>query len=782
MQRLHANAALSLACVLAGCASPPAPPPAAKSAPAPAPFVSPPLTNPGEKAFSILSRPAPVQQQDAENDPATLAGGAALKVNDYARAIAEFSRALALYPTNVSALCGRALAYSQTRDFQRAQADYDAALAWAEPGRRTDILIGMSYFHAFEKRFDLALADIDECVKRGGPNLPQLLDMRGQIYAGAQKGAAAYADFTEAIRLAPESPDAYTSRAAFLLQEKRYDEANADASQAILLDPSRADEFMQRSLILTKMDRNQAALADLQTALRLEPQNKETSNNLAWLLATCPEAALRDGKKAVQYATRACELGSWKDGWIVDTLAAACAETGDYRQAVTWQEKALALSRDEDERIEMARHLKLYQEGKPYREAAPDAKAVAWETLRYQTFETVWQTVNDAYFDPEFGGVDWAGVREKYRQQLGTAQNVAQLRALLGRMLGELRRTHFAIIPREGAVFNPSERVRIGSAGVELTALGTSPAVASVEKGSTGQAAGLLPGDVIESVNGKPLAPVAENLSKSGFSEARVRAYLAGYVDSFLTAAVGKSVELGVARADGRHELVKVSCGPTQGQWSDPIGYFPSMPVRTENRMDGQDVALIKFNVFVPQVMRQIRAFMKTLGPNCGLVIDVRGNPGGITAMAAGICGLLCEREATLGRMHLRDNSLDLAVYPSTRAFAGPVAVLVDSRSASTSEILAAGIRDIGRARIFGEKSPGMALPSFYKSLPTGDLFQYAVADFTTPRNVSLEGNGVEPDVTVAPTRDDLAKGRDAVLEAAEAWIRAQLAQGRGAS
>jgi C-terminal processing protease CtpA/Prc len=47
---------------------------------------------------------------------------------------------------------------------------------------------------------------------------------------------------------------------------------------------------------------------------------------------------------------------------------------------------------------------------------------------------------------------------------------------------------------------------------------------------------------------------------------------------------------------------------------------------------------------------------------------------------------------------------------------------------------------------------------------------------------VSLEGNGVEPDVTVAPTRDDLAKGRDAVLEAAEAWIRAQLAQGRGAS
>ena len=68
-----------------------------------------------------------------------------------------------------------------------------------------------------------------------------------------------------------------------------------------------------------------------------------------------------------------------------------------------------------------------------------------------------------------------------------------------------------------------------------------------------------------------------------------------------------------------------------------------------------------------------------------------------------------------------------------------------------------------------------MALPSFYKTLPTGDLFQFAVADFTTPRGVSLEGNGVEPDVVVAPTRDDLTKGRDPVLEAAEAWIREQL-------
>jgi carboxyl-terminal processing protease len=89
--------------------------------------------------------------------------------------------------------------------------------------------------------------------------------------------------------------------------------------------------------------------------------------------------------------------------------------------------------------------------------------------------------------------------------------------------------------------------------------------------------------------------------------------------------------------------------------------------------------------------------------------------------------------------------------------------------------MLAAGIRDIGRARLFGEKSPGMALPSLYKELPTGDLFQYAIADYTTERGTSLEGSGVDPDVTVIQTRNDLANGNDTVLEAAEAWIRTTL-------
>ena len=739
-----------------------------------APFVAPKLAFQNADAFSLLSRPQGVSVQSPAAAAALAAGTEALKRNDFPAAIVEFTKALAVDPDNAGALWGRAASYANTGENAKAEADFDAALAHATAKLRTEIRVGMSHFHDQEKRYDLALADIDACLQ-AEPDKTRFLEMRGQINSEAGRPDQAFADFTEAIRLSPDNPDSYRYRTAFLIRQKRYDEALADISQAIVLDPSTPSDFYERSMILTDKDRNQAALADLRSALRLSPKDPLVLNDLAWLLATCHDKALRDGKRAVDYATQACELEAWKSGSIIDTLAAACALVGDYGSAVKWQQRAVDLSQDGEEKKEMVRRLELYRAGKPYTQEAPDATAVAWETLRYQTFDTVWQTVSDAYFDPDFGGVKWNEVRTVYRKRLDEVKDVGQLRELLGRMLGELRKTHFAIIPRETAVFNPSERVRIGSVGVELTCIGNRPAVASIGRNPKAAAPGLRPGDVITSVNGRPLEPLAESLSKAGFSEARVGAYLSGYVESFLTAAVGSSATLGVSDSKGMHREVKVTCGPSEGAWSDPIGYFPSMPIRSETRWDGKDVAVIKFNIFVVPVMRQIRSFMKTVGPGSGLVIDLRGNSGGITVMAAGICGLICRDEASLGTMRMRDNASELEVYPVAHPFSGPVAVLIDSRSASTSEILAAGVRDIGRARVFGQRSPGIALASLYKVLPTGDMFQYALADFTTPRGSGLEGAGVEPDVAVAPTSENLAEGHDPALEAAEAWIRQNL-------
>jgi WD40 repeat protein/serine/threonine protein kinase/tetratricopeptide (TPR) repeat protein len=102
-----------------------------------------------------------------------------------------------------------------------------------------------------------------------------------------------------------------------------------------------------------------------------DPKTLEAMNSLAWLWATCPEAEFRDGAKAVEYATGACEGTNWENQAYVDTLAAACAEAGDFEAAVKWQEKAIDLLTDEEPPESLAGYeerLKLYQSGKPYRE------------------------------------------------------------------------------------------------------------------------------------------------------------------------------------------------------------------------------------------------------------------------------------------------------------------------------------------------------------------------------------------------------------------------------
>jgi carboxyl-terminal processing protease len=103
--------------------------------------------------------------------------------------------------------------------------------------------------------------------------------------------------------------------------------------------------------------------------------------------------------------------------------------------------------------------------------------------------------------------------------------------------------------------------------------------------------------------------------------------------------------------------------------------------------------------------------------------------------------------------------------------YAGPLAILTDEMSASTSEFFAAGLQGVGRARVFGGNSAGQALPAMLIRLPTDDVLMHVMADFTGPRGVRIEGRGVQPDVPVPDTRQDLLAHRDAPLHAALAWI-----------
>lgn len=409
-------------------------------------------------------------------------------------------------------------------------------------------------------------------------------------------------------------------------------------------------------------------------------------------------------------------------------------------------------------------------------EPETDAGAGQWEALRAATFEEVWRTVNDSYYDPTFGGVDWGAVGERYRATLPGAADNEVLRKLLQSMLGELRQSHFSILPREMAVFAPEERGRVGAAGADVVYADGVVAVATVESDSAAQQAGLVPGDVVLQMGGVLLAPLEGWLERTEMPLARRSYYLTQWVAGRLQGPVGSTLGLQVRGADGQVREVAVTFAHHAGLWSEPVGNFPSMPIRVRSWCDPDGVAYLRFNFFARESMKEVRSLLSQVPADGGLVIDLRGNAGGLAAMAAGISGWLSDRPFQLGTMHLRQGHLGYSVFPQPGAFLGPVALLIDSTSLSTSEIMAAGLQEAGRARIFGAASPGAALPSLFKSLPTGDKLQYAVADLQTPAGKLIEGRGVTPDEPVGVSVADLAAGRDPVLDAALRWLRDRLA------
>ena len=95
--------------------------------------------------------------------------------------------------------------------------------------------------------------------------------------------------------------------------------------------------------------------------------DSESVNNLAWILATAPASEMRDAARAVKLALRACKVSRWKAPSHLGTLAAAYANNGQFEEAISWQEKALALEKGRAEKAEFRAALKLYRAGQPYR-------------------------------------------------------------------------------------------------------------------------------------------------------------------------------------------------------------------------------------------------------------------------------------------------------------------------------------------------------------------------------------------------------------------------------
>jgi len=409
--------------------------------------------------------------------------------------------------------------------------------------------------------------------------------------------------------------------------------------------------------------------------------------------------------------------------------------------------------------------------------------AAAWSSfgqppsqLDLDSFEKVWTTVRDKHWQTKPGGLDWQAIHDEYRPRVEKAASHAEAQAILQEMLGRLKQSHFAIIPAPVYSVIDASEGGPGSAGIDARVLDGRAIVTGVDPGSPAEKQGVRPGWQIDRAGGQELKQIiARARSNPAIHELQLtRAVLAR-----LSGPIGGTMD--VAFLDGSDKTIELRLNLTapRGVLSS-FGNLPAQHVWFESKRIGpihQPVAYIRFNLFLdlPRVMASFQQTVENCKPCDGLIIDLRGNPGGIGGMAMGMAGFLVDKpNQRLGTMYLRDSTLNFVVNPRAEVSSGPVAVLVDSCSASTSEIFAGGLKDLGRARIFGTKTAAAALPSAFERLPNGDGFQYALANYISQGGQPLEGLGVTPDVVVELTRTALLAGHDPVVDSALDWIRRQ--------
>jgi carboxyl-terminal processing protease len=386
-------------------------------------------------------------------------------------------------------------------------------------------------------------------------------------------------------------------------------------------------------------------------------------------------------------------------------------------------------------------------------------------TLHLRTFEIVWQTVKEKHFDPNYGGVNWEQVRERYAPKVAGVKSDQELYRLLQQMLGELRQSHFNIIPPEAITPDDAQDLSTGSIGIDLRMINHRAVITRVEPGSRAYAAGLRPGFVIGKVGEKTTGEIIEPINKRDEPEPRKNLRMTRRVLAEIEGKPESAVTILYFDGNDRPHTAMILREKLKGELSPPLGNFPPQYTEFESKRLPDNIGYIRFNIFTVPVMGKVRNAIRELSDTGGMIFDLRGNPGGVGAMASGIAGLLTTKQGSLGTMKLRTSQLNFSFFPQTDSYSSPVVILIDGGSGSTSEIFAGGLQEIGRAVVVGERSVGAALPSYFQKLPTGAIFQYAIADFKTPKGILIEGRGVIPDLEIKWDRKDLLAGRDAQLD-----------------
>ncbi|HVX10232.1 MAG TPA: tetratricopeptide repeat protein [Pirellulales bacterium] len=327
-----------------------------------------------------------------------------LGLNRIDDALADFDAALKVDEDDAATHEARGIALGLLQRYKEARESF-SRMAELSPESAMPLL-QRARMNALMEKFDESVEDATRALEIDPDNVDGLI-IKSQALALAGKAAEAIADADRALELKPDSDDVVRIWAMVTEKAGNTDTAIEELRKQVEFNPDDSVAWLQLGLLYgaehqslkaidaftaaIKTDREREfayqvradtylgrgmqkeAIADYEQSLKLDETNSGVLNNLAWVLATSTEGSLRDGGRAIALATKACELTHYKQAHILSTLAAAYAETGDFKTAKEWSQKSVDIG-DEKLKDQLRKELASYEREEPWREKQEETK------------------------------------------------------------------------------------------------------------------------------------------------------------------------------------------------------------------------------------------------------------------------------------------------------------------------------------------------------------------------------------------------------------------------
>jgi len=304
-------------------------------------------------------------EQQPENATLYLALAEILANEDkFDEALERIAKAIELEPNSTQGYLLRARLRAAREDVEGALSDLNQALV-INSSDITALLI-RSELHLFQDKLKEAREDAERALQIR-PGLVMAIILRSRISAAEKRYGDAIRDIELLVQNDPQNIDLQLQLAAFYGADDRPRKAIEVLTRIIEDDSENWRALRSRGDTRLSIGQHAEAIEDYNVALKVQPEDGGLLNNLAWVLATSPDDEIRDGQRALELATKACELTDYKEAHILSTLASAYAELGDFETAIKWSEKSVELGEGEM-KDQLSKELESYQEKKPWRE------------------------------------------------------------------------------------------------------------------------------------------------------------------------------------------------------------------------------------------------------------------------------------------------------------------------------------------------------------------------------------------------------------------------------